>query len=92
VSDDGDCNKGQVDEVGIVNIGWLITMDEDGHFDNVEVLEGLSSPMNRALIRLHETMVEIIIECVEGASIELCDHGTSLYQNVASNIQAIHLA
>jgi hypothetical protein len=42
--------------------------------------------MNQTLARLHEAMVEITIECGEAASIKLCDHGTSLFQGVASNI------
>ncbi len=27
-------------------VGGLMTMDEDGHYDNVNVLEGLSTPMD----------------------------------------------
>ncbi len=86
VSNGVDCNEDQIDEVGIVNIGGLATMDQDGHCDNVDVPEGLSHPMNQTLARLHEAMVEITIECGEAASIKLCDHGTSLFQGVASNI------
>jgi len=74
VSNDADCNKNQVDEVGIVNIGGLATMDEDGHCDNVNVLEGSSNPMNQALVHLHETMAKITIGCGEGANTKLCDH------------------
>ncbi len=92
MSNDADCNENYVDEVGIVNIGGLATMDEDGRCDNVDVLEGLSSPMKQTLAHLHETMVEITIECGEGANTELCDHQTSLLQRVASNIHAINLA
>jgi hypothetical protein len=36
-------------------------------------------------------VAEMIVECGEGASIELCDHATSLLQGVASNIQTICL-
>jgi hypothetical protein len=44
--DDEDYNQDQVDEVGIVDIGGLMTMDEDSCFDNVDVLEGSSAPMD----------------------------------------------
>jgi len=27
-------------------VGGLVTMDEDDHYDNVNVLEGLSTPMD----------------------------------------------
>jgi hypothetical protein len=37
-------------------------------------------------------MVEITMVCTMGASIELCDHGTSLVQGVGSNIHHLHLA
>ncbi len=92
VSNDADYNKNQVDEVGIVTIGGLATMDEDGRCDNVNVLEGSSSPMNQALAHLHETMAKIAIECGEDANTRLCDHWTSLLQGIASNIRAIYLA
>jgi hypothetical protein len=36
-------------------------------------------------------VVEMIVECGEGASIELCDHATSFLQGVASNILTICL-
>ncbi len=36
-------------------------------------------------------VAEMIIECGEGASIKLCDHATSLFQRVASNIETICL-
>jgi hypothetical protein len=55
-----------------------VTINEDGHCDNVDVLEGLSTPMDQTLACLHETMAKITIECGEGASIELCDHTTLL--------------
>jgi hypothetical protein len=67
-----------VDEVGIVDIGGFTTMDEDNCFDNVDVLKGSFAPMDRALIRLHEIVAEIIMECTMGANVELCDHVTSL--------------
>jgi hypothetical protein len=46
VSDDKDCNQCWVDEVDIVDIGGLATMDEDGHCDDVNVLKGLFFPMD----------------------------------------------
>jgi hypothetical protein len=53
-------------------------MDEDNRFDNVNVPKGSSTPIDRALAHLHETMVEIMTKCTTSASIELCDHATSL--------------
>jgi hypothetical protein len=53
-------------------------MDKDICFDKFDVLEGSSTPMDRALACLHEIMAEITVECIAGASIELCDHATSL--------------
>jgi hypothetical protein len=61
-------------------------MDEDGRCENVDVLEGSSTPMDRALVCLHKTMAEITTECGEGASIKLCNHATLLLQGVPSNI------
>ncbi len=78
--DNEDCNQDQVDEVDIVDIGVFATMDEDGHCDNVDVPKGSSTPMDPALVHLHETMAKIVIDCGEGACIELCDHATSLLQ------------
>ncbi len=46
VSDDKDCNQCWVDEVDIVDIGGLVTMDEDGHCDDVNVSKGLFFPMD----------------------------------------------
>jgi hypothetical protein len=46
VSDDEDCNQCWVDEVDIINIEGLVTMDEDVHCDDVNVLKGLFAPMN----------------------------------------------
>jgi hypothetical protein len=43
-------------------------MDEDNCFDNVNVPEGSSTPINWALAHLHETMVEIMTKCTIGAS------------------------
>jgi hypothetical protein len=58
-SDDQDYNQDLVDEVDIVDIGGLMTMDDDSCFDNVDVLEGSFAPMDQAQADLHETMVEI---------------------------------
>jgi hypothetical protein len=44
------------------------------------------SPWIKPLVCLHEPMAEIIAECGEGASIELCDHATSLLRKIALNI------
>jgi len=63
--DDYDCNQDLVDEVGLVDIGGLTTMDEDSCFDNVDVLETSSTPVDQALARLHETMVKITVECTQ---------------------------
>ncbi len=75
--DDEDCNQDPIDEIDIIDIGGLMAMDEDSCLDNVNVPKGSSTPMDRALTRLHETMAEIIAECTIGASIELCNHATS---------------
>jgi hypothetical protein len=69
-----------------------MAMDEDSYFDNVDVLEGSSTPMDWKLVCLHETMAEITVECRASASIELWDHAMSLLQRVASNIYCICLA
>jgi len=45
-SNDENCNHDPVDEVGIVDIWGLTVMDEDSCFDNVNVLEGSSAPMD----------------------------------------------
>ncbi len=45
-------------------------MDENIYFDNVDVLEGSSTPMDQKLVCLHETMAEITAESRAGASIE----------------------
>jgi len=78
--DDENYNQDWVDPVGVVNIGGLATMDEDGCCDNVDVAKGSSTPMDQTLVHLHETMAKIIVECREGASIELCNHTTLLIQ------------
>ncbi len=44
--DDEECNQCWVNEVDIVNIGRLATMDEDGHCDDVNVPKGLFAPMD----------------------------------------------
>ncbi len=52
-SNNKDCNQDPDDEVvGIVDIRGLTTMDKDSCFDNVDVLEGSSTPMDRTLTRL----------------------------------------
>jgi hypothetical protein len=89
--DNEDCNQYLVDIVNIVDIGGLMAMDENSCFDNVDVLEGSFAPMDRALACLHETMVEITMECNVGASVELCDHATSRIQEVGSNIHHLRL-
>ncbi len=68
-------------------VGGLWPWDEDGRCDNVNVPKRLSTPMDWALICLHETMAKITIECGEGASIKLCNHATLLVWGVASNIR-----
>jgi hypothetical protein len=67
-------------------------MDEDNCFDNVDVLECSFTLVDQALACLHETMTKIIVECTTNASIELCDHATSLLQGVASNIHHLCVA
>jgi hypothetical protein len=65
-SDDEDYNQ------DLVEWSWhcwhwgLTAMDEDNCFDNVDVLEASWAPMDRALARLHETMVEITTKCTYG--------------------------
>jgi hypothetical protein len=66
-------------------------MDEDNCFDNVNVLEGSSTPMDRALAFLHEIMAKIITEHITGTSFKLCHHATSFLQGVASNIHHLCL-
>ncbi len=62
--DNEDSNRNLVDVVvDIVDIEGLTTMDEDGCFDNVDVLKGSSTPMDQTLTHLHETMAEITTEC-----------------------------
>jgi hypothetical protein len=46
VSNDEDYNQDLVDEVDVVDIGRLMAMDKDSCFDNVNVLEGSSAPMD----------------------------------------------
>ncbi len=65
-----------MDEVRIVDIGGLTTMDKDCCFDNVDVSEGSSAPMDQTLTHLHETMAKIIMECTTGVNVKLCDHAT----------------
>ncbi len=76
-SDNEDYNQDLVDEVNIIYIGGLIAMDEDSCFNIVDVPEGSSTPMDRALARLHEIMVEIIMECIAGASDALPSPGVN---------------
>jgi hypothetical protein len=80
VFDNEDFNQHQVDEVIIIDIGVLATMDEDVHCDNVDVPKGSFPPMDLALVRLHETMAKITVDCGKGVNIELCDHVTLLLQ------------
>jgi hypothetical protein len=47
--------------------------------------------VDRALICLHETMVEITAKCGKSASIELWNYATSILWGIASNIWAIYL-
>ncbi len=61
-------------------------MDEDSCFDNVGVLEGSSTPMDRTLAHIYETMAKITMECIMGANIELWDHATSFIWGDAPNI------
>ncbi len=89
---DEDYNQDLVDEVDIVDIGGFTAMDENSFFDNVNVPEGSSTPMDQAQARLHEIMVEITIECTVGVSIKLCHHATSLLQGVGSKIHQLCLA
>jgi hypothetical protein len=91
-SDNEDCNQIPIDEVDIIDIGGFTAMDEDNCFDNVDVLEGSFTLMDQALACLHETMTKIDVECTTSASIELCDHATSLLQGVASNIHHLRMA
>jgi hypothetical protein len=50
---DEDYNQNPIDEVvNIVDIEGLTAMDEDGRFDNVDVSEGSSTPMDRTLTHL----------------------------------------
>jgi hypothetical protein len=44
--DDEDCNQDPDDEVDIIDIGRLMAMDKDSCFDNVNVSEGSSTPMD----------------------------------------------
>jgi hypothetical protein len=78
-SNNENCNQYQVDEINIIDIGGFATIDEDGHYDNVNVPEGSSTPMDRTLICLHEIMVKIIIECDKGVNIKLYDHVISFF-------------
>jgi hypothetical protein len=67
-------------------------MDEDSCFDNVNVLEGSSAPMDWTLTHVYETMAKITMVCIMGISIELCDHATSFTRGDAWNIHHLHLA
>ncbi len=91
VSNNKDYNQDLVDEVGIIDMGGLMAMDEDSCFDNVNVSEGSLSPMDRTLAHLHETMADITMECIAGTSVKLCDHATSFLQGIESNIHHLHL-
>ncbi len=67
-------------------------MDEDNCSNNVDVPKGSFAPMDQGLIRVHETMAEIIMECTMGANMELCNHATSLLRGVGSIIHHLCLA
>jgi hypothetical protein len=41
---------------------------------------------------LREAMVEIIAKCIMGVNVKLCDHATSLFWGVGSNIHHLCLA
>jgi hypothetical protein len=71
-TNDEDCNQDLVDEIDIIDIGWLTAMDEDSFFDNVDVLVGSFAPMDRTLAYLHEIMTNITIECTTNAIVESC--------------------
>jgi hypothetical protein len=89
--DDEDYKQNLVHKVSIVDIGGFMTMDEDSCFNNVNVPKGSSAPMDQTLACLHEIMVKIAIECTISASVELCNHATSLLQGIGSNIHHLHL-
>ncbi len=91
-SNNEDCNQYLIYEVNIVNIGGFTTMDEDKKGDNVNVSKSSYTPMDQALARLREIMAKITAKCTTIISIKLCDHATSLFQGVTSNIQHLHLA
>jgi hypothetical protein len=65
VFDNEDSNQDLINEVNIVDIGGFTTMDEDSCFDNVDVSKASSTPMDRALAYLHETMAKITMECTQ---------------------------
>jgi hypothetical protein len=44
--DNEDCNQDPIDELNIIYITKLMTMDENNCFDNVDVLKGSSAPMD----------------------------------------------
>jgi hypothetical protein len=44
--DDEDFNQDLVEKVDLLDIGGLTTMDEDNCFDNVDVSEASSTPMD----------------------------------------------
>ncbi len=43
--DNEDCNQDPINEVNIVDIGGFMTMNENSCFDNVDMLEGSSTPI-----------------------------------------------
>jgi len=91
-SNNEDYNQDPVDVVGIVDIGGHMAMDEDSCFDNVDVPKCSSTPMDRTLAHLHETMAKITTKCTASASVKLCNHATSFLQRVGSNIHHLCLA
>jgi hypothetical protein len=92
VSNEEDCNQDLVDEVGIVDIGGLRPWIRIIVLKMVDVSEGSSASMDQALVHLNEIMADITTECTMGASVNLCDHATSLFQGVGSNIHHLGLA
>jgi hypothetical protein len=86
VSNDEDCNQDLVDEVGIIDIGGLTAMDDNNCFDNVNVSKGSSAPMDRALVCLHKTMVNVTTKCVAGVNVELSNHATSFFEELDRTI------
>jgi hypothetical protein len=56
---------------------------------NIDEVEGSSTPMERALFWLWDTMAETTSQCKESTSVQLCDHATSCSQTIALEIQTL---